>query len=88
VGNQTRGPGEEDLTAVVPLQLAGQVTGVISIFRLLPQKPRFEDLDHELFDLLASHAAMALHCTETSPGPSRSETSAEKRQADDALRPE
>jgi hypothetical protein len=64
VENQVRGPGEENLTAVVPLQLAGAVTGAIAVFSLLPQKARFEDLDRELFDLLASHAAMALHCTE------------------------
>jgi hypothetical protein len=64
VENQVRGPGEEALTAVIPLQLAGAVTGVIAIFRLLPQKSKFEDLDRELFDLLASHAAMALHCTQ------------------------
>ena len=64
VENQVRGPGEETLSAVIPLQLAGTVTGAIAIFRLLPQKSKFEDLDRELFDLLASHAAMALHCTE------------------------
>jgi len=64
VESQVRGPGEEKLTAVVPLQLAGAVTGAIAVFSLLPQKARFEDLDRELFDLLASHAAMALHCTE------------------------
>jgi hypothetical protein len=39
------------------------VTGVIALFRLLPQKPRVEEADHELFDLLAVHAAMALYCT-------------------------
>jgi hypothetical protein len=64
VEKQPRGPGEESLTAVIPLQLASAVTGAIAIFRLLPQKAAFEDLDRELFDLLASHAAMALHCTE------------------------
>jgi len=64
VDSQVRGPGEEALTAVIPLQLAGGVAGAIAIFRLLPQKARFEELDRELFDLLASHAAMALHCTE------------------------
>jgi hypothetical protein len=64
VEGQARGPGEETLSAVVPLQLEGAVTGAIAIFRLLPQKTRFGDLDRELFDLLASHAAVALHCTE------------------------
>lgn len=56
-------PEETDLTACIPLKLDGQVTGAIALFRLLPQKPGLETLDHELFDLLATHAAMALHCT-------------------------
>lgn len=60
----TRGtPEETDLTACIPLKLDGKVTGAIAVFRLLPQKPCLETLDHELFDLLATHAAMALHCT-------------------------
>jgi hypothetical protein len=56
-------PEETDLTACVPLRLEGRITGAIAIFRLLPQKPRLQELDHELFDLLAVHAAMALYCT-------------------------
>ena len=60
----TRGsPEETDLTACIPLKLDGKVTGAIALFRLLPQKPCLETLDHELFDLLATHAAMALYCT-------------------------
>ncbi len=60
----TRGlPEEADLTACIPLKLDGKVTGAIGLFRLLPQKPCLEALDHELFDLLATHAAMALYCT-------------------------
>jgi hypothetical protein len=58
-----RSAGEETLTAVIPLKLGERVSGLIAIFRLLPQKAAFEDVDRELFDLLASHAAMALHCT-------------------------
>jgi len=53
----------ERLTACVPLTLEGRVTGAIAIFRLLPQKAQLEDLDRELFDLLATHAATALYCT-------------------------
>ena len=56
-------PDEEHLTACIPLKLDGQVSGVIAIFRLLQQKPDLEALDHELFDLLATHAAVALYCT-------------------------
>ncbi len=52
------------LTACVPLKLDGKVTGVIAIFGLLPQKGGIEDLDRELFDLLATQAAFALYCTD------------------------
>jgi hypothetical protein len=54
---------EGRLTACIPLILGGRVTGAIAIFRLLPQKAGIEDLDRELFDLLATHAATALYCT-------------------------
>jgi hypothetical protein len=56
-------PQEQDLTACVPLKLDGRVTGALALFRLLPQKAGFETIDHELFDLLATHAATALYCT-------------------------
>jgi hypothetical protein len=39
------------------------VTGAIAIYRLLPQKSGFEEVDRELFELLATHAATALYCT-------------------------
>lgn len=55
--------GEHDLTACIPLTLAGRVTGAIALFRLLPQKRSIEAVDRELFELLATHAAMALHTT-------------------------
>ena len=57
-------PHERDLTACVVLRLDGAVTGVLAIFRLLPQKTAFGPLDRELFELLATHAATALFCTE------------------------
>lgn len=53
----------DGLTACVPLTLAGRVTGVIALFRLLPQKAAIEELDRELFELLATQAAAALYCT-------------------------
>jgi hypothetical protein len=59
----TGGSPEETLTACIPLKLNDKVTGAIAVFRLLPQKDGLETLDHELFDLLATHAAMALYCT-------------------------
>ncbi len=52
---------EAGLTACVPLMLDGEVTGVIAVFRLLGQKQGLEDIDLQLFDLLASHAATALY---------------------------
>jgi len=54
---------EDPLTACIPLILDGKVTGAIAIFRLLPQKAGIEDVDRELFDLLATHAATALYTT-------------------------
>jgi regulator of replication initiation timing len=51
------------LVACIPLKLDNDVTGLIAIFSLLPHKPALEQLDHELFDLLATHAATALYCT-------------------------
>ena len=54
---------EDGVTACIPLSLGGRVTGAIAIFRLLPQKAGFEDVDRELFELLATHAATALYCT-------------------------
>jgi hypothetical protein len=56
-------PEEAELTACIPLKLAGRVTGVLALFRLLPQKSGLVPLDQELFDLLADQAAIALHCT-------------------------
>ena len=53
------------LTACVPLILDGTVIGAIAVFRLLDQKgSRLDPLDFELFDLLATHAAAALYCSE------------------------
>jgi hypothetical protein len=43
------------------LILDGEVTGAIAVFRLLGQKQGLEDIDLQLFDLLASHAATALY---------------------------
>ncbi|HEX7153366.1 MAG TPA: GAF domain-containing protein [Thermoanaerobaculia bacterium] len=47
----------------LPLKLDGRVIGVIVIISLLSHKMQLEPLDHELFDLLATHAATALYCT-------------------------
>jgi hypothetical protein len=45
----------------VPLHLNGRVVGLIALFKLLPQKTGLEPVDQELFSLLSTHAARALH---------------------------
>jgi hypothetical protein len=56
-------PEEQRLTAAVPLKLTDRTIAVIAVFRLLEQKSGLCDLDREMFDLLATHAATALYCT-------------------------
>lgn len=56
-------PGADELTACVPLRLHGGVSGVLALYRLLPQKGgKLEAIDHELLDLLGTQAAHALYC--------------------------
>jgi GAF domain-containing protein len=62
--DENQGSDEDKLTACVPLKLKGRVTGVIAIFQLLQQKKGFEQIDHELLNLLAEQSSMALYCTE------------------------
>jgi hypothetical protein len=52
---------EPDVTACVPLKLEQELVGFIAVFRLLPHKAAFEELDRELLGLLATHAATALY---------------------------
>jgi len=52
-------PFEEPI-AVIPLKIKDTVIGVISINKLLVQKKAFTTMDHELFTLLAGHAATAI----------------------------
>ena len=54
--------GADSLTACIPLRAGGEVIGVVAIFRLLSQKSGVEQLDRELFNVLATHAAAALYC--------------------------
>lgn len=56
-----RGAG---MTACIPLTVGEHVNGAIAVFRLLPQKANaLESLDHELLDLLAAQAGVALYCS-------------------------
>ena len=57
-------PEEQALSACIPLHFDGRLLGAVAIFRLLPQKTGLVALDHELFELIATHAARALYCTE------------------------
>lgn len=57
------GGGADDPLVCIPMRLEDRVTGLIVIVRLLPHKRGLEPLDFELFELLASHAAMALYAS-------------------------
>jgi len=44
----------------IPLKIKEHVIGVIAIYKLLVQKDQFNNVDYELFTLLAGHAATAV----------------------------
>lgn len=44
----------------VPLKIKGQTIGVVMIYKFLQQKTELAPVDHELFTLLAGHAATAI----------------------------
>ncbi|MHB8882106.1 MAG: GAF domain-containing protein [Thermodesulfovibrionales bacterium] len=44
----------------IPLKIKEHVIGVITIYKLLVQKAGFSNVDYELFNLLAGHAATAI----------------------------
>ncbi len=50
----------EDPVVCIPLRVQEQPVGAIAIHSLLQQKSGFSPLDHELFTLLAGHAATAI----------------------------
>jgi len=58
-GDPSRGSFQAP-AAVIPLTVDEGVVGVVAVFTTLVQKKEFEALDHELFHLLARHAAAAL----------------------------
>jgi hypothetical protein len=57
-------PEDGRVTACIPLKVGARTIGVIAIVRLLAHKPALEAIDHELFGLLATHAASALYCSD------------------------
>jgi hypothetical protein len=54
-------PGDERVTAVIPLRLGDEIGGAIAIFRLLGHKPGLDERDEALFGLLSTHVGVALH---------------------------
>lgn len=46
--------------AAIPLRIHGRTMGVLAIYRLFVQKECFEEIDYQLFSMLAEHAATAL----------------------------
>jgi putative methionine-R-sulfoxide reductase with GAF domain len=61
-------PAETHLTACIPLRVDGHVIGAIAVFRLLRHKRGLEDVDRELFALLGTQAAAALHFASRAAG--------------------
>jgi len=53
-------PLDGDPLICIPLRVEDQPAGAIAIYQLLQQKDGFSSLDHELFTLLAGHAATAI----------------------------
>lgn len=58
-----RPEGAPGVAACIPLRLEGRPAGVVEVRELLPQKQGFDAFDAELFDLLGTHVAPALHAT-------------------------
>ena len=58
---ETDPPPDEDTPRVsIPMKVGDRVIGAIALHELLVQKESFTALDHELFALLAGHAATAI----------------------------
>lgn len=58
--NGERSDNLEEPLVSIPLRLEDRPIGAIGIYKLLQQKHAFTPLDHELFTLLAGHAATAV----------------------------
>jgi nitrate/nitrite-specific signal transduction histidine kinase len=54
----------EDPVVSIPLSVQDKPVGAIAIYSLLQQKDGFSPLDHELFTLLAGHAATAIFASQ------------------------
>ncbi len=65
----TPAPGEEALTAVIPLRVGSEISGAIAVYRLLGHKTGIGEGDQAVFDLLSAHAGLALHLRAAPTGP-------------------
>ncbi len=54
---------EAGVSACVPLWVGEELVGAVVVYRMLPQKKGWADVDHQLIDLLARQGAVALRCT-------------------------
>ena len=59
-GEGSPDPAEAPPIVTIPLIVEDHPVGAIAVYRLLQQKSGFSALDHELFTLLAGHAATAI----------------------------
>jgi nitrate/nitrite-specific signal transduction histidine kinase len=50
----------DDPLAAIPLQIHDRCLGVLAIYQLFVQKEKFEQVDYQLFSMMAEHAATAL----------------------------
>lgn len=51
----------ENPVACIPLMIKDNIIGLLVIYNLLVQKEKFSNIDYELFNLLAGHAATAIY---------------------------
>ena len=51
------------VTACIPLNVDGEITGIIVLFRLLSHKVALEPADIELLEVLSQHVGTALYAT-------------------------
>jgi len=60
IENTQRNREPNEPLVCIPLKIKDQVIGIIVLYKLLPQKTQFANVDYELFTLLAGHAATAI----------------------------
>lgn len=51
---------DDPVTALIPIRIDGTSVAVIVLFRLFPHKPRLEEVDHEICEVLSNCAGRAI----------------------------